>query len=245
MDQNSTDGTGTDKRSWRERLGIGSKEMPKISDEFKAQPAAAQSVANGEDAVSAPVRAPQQAVTRPAPMAPRAGSTRPAVPVQRSAATAEAPGADSLADKLRAQRAAAEKLAEQRVNAAREKAEAKSAAQTAFPPSRPPLREAARAAAPERPKFSFAEGDGLPQRREPAAATNGALRSPPPLVPPRPALGQDRAQPGFSRPPGGSYRQDPVPPYRPIDPSTGYTQPPRQSQMPPPRTYGSDYGNRG
>ena len=246
MDQDSTDGTATDKRSWRERLGMGAREMPKISGEFKNQPAQEPSAANGKSAASEPVRPSQQAVTRPAPMAPRsAGATRPAIPAQRSAATAEAqPGTDSLADKLRAQRAAAEKLAEQRVNAAREKAEAKSAAQTAFPPSRQPQREAARGPVAERPRYSFAEGDGLPQRRE-IPAGNGSLRPPPPLVPPRPALGQDRGQPAFTRQPPPSYRQDPIPPYRPIDPATGYTQPPRQPQMPPSRSYGADYGGRG
>jgi hypothetical protein len=36
MDQNSSSGSGADKRNWRERLGIGGKDMPKISDEFKA-----------------------------------------------------------------------------------------------------------------------------------------------------------------------------------------------------------------
>ena len=44
MDQNSTNGPGPDKRNWRERLGIGAKEMPKLSDEFRdesaGQPAA-------------------------------------------------------------------------------------------------------------------------------------------------------------------------------------------------------------
>ena len=40
MDQNVTNGTGSDKRNWRERLGIGKSDMPKISEEFKP-PAAA------------------------------------------------------------------------------------------------------------------------------------------------------------------------------------------------------------
>ena len=38
MDQNSSNGSGADKRNWRERLGIGGKDMPKISDEFKTAP---------------------------------------------------------------------------------------------------------------------------------------------------------------------------------------------------------------
>ena len=39
MDQNSSNGSGPDKRNWRERLGIGAKEMPKLSDEFRDEPA--------------------------------------------------------------------------------------------------------------------------------------------------------------------------------------------------------------
>ena len=39
MDQNSTNGSGPDKRNWRERLGIGAKEMPKLSDEFRDESA--------------------------------------------------------------------------------------------------------------------------------------------------------------------------------------------------------------
>ena len=36
MDQNSTN--DTDKRNWRERLGIGGKELPRISEEFTKTP---------------------------------------------------------------------------------------------------------------------------------------------------------------------------------------------------------------
>ncbi len=36
MDQNSTN--DTDKRNWRERLGIGGKDMPRISGEFTKAP---------------------------------------------------------------------------------------------------------------------------------------------------------------------------------------------------------------
>lgn len=38
MDQDSSNGTGPDKRNWRERLGIGAKELPKLSDEFRDGP---------------------------------------------------------------------------------------------------------------------------------------------------------------------------------------------------------------
>ena len=38
MDQDSTNGSAPDKRNWRERLGIGAKELPKLSDEFRDEP---------------------------------------------------------------------------------------------------------------------------------------------------------------------------------------------------------------
>uniref|UniRef100_UPI003593C3B5 hypothetical protein n=1 Tax=Aestuariivirga sp. TaxID=2650926 RepID=UPI003593C3B5 len=70
MDQNSTNGAGADKRNWRERLGIGAKEIPKLSDEFREPPQIDTPAAG--TARPAP-RAPQP-VTRTAPMAPRAPS---------------------------------------------------------------------------------------------------------------------------------------------------------------------------
>ncbi len=45
MDQNSTN--DTDKRNWRERLGIGGKEMPRISGEFTKTP---ETIARGSSA---------------------------------------------------------------------------------------------------------------------------------------------------------------------------------------------------
>ena len=60
MDQNSTG--GTDKRNWRERLGIANKDgMPRIADDFK-EPASARSP-------SASAR-PGAPTIKPAPMAP-------------------------------------------------------------------------------------------------------------------------------------------------------------------------------
>ena len=61
MDQNSSN--DTDKRNWRERLGIGNKDMPRLSNEFTKTP---ETVA----ADVSPVR-PAQTVAKPAPMAPR------------------------------------------------------------------------------------------------------------------------------------------------------------------------------
>ena len=45
MDQDSSNGAGPDKRNWRERLGIGAKELPKLSDEFRDDPQIAEAMA--------------------------------------------------------------------------------------------------------------------------------------------------------------------------------------------------------
>jgi cell division septation protein DedD len=255
MDQNSTNGTGIDKRNWRERLGIGTRDMPKISDEFKPPPAT-------PAAPKLVVRAPQP-VTRPAPMAPRPGSVKPAAAEPAASEIRRAPEpqvSDALAEKLRAQRAAAEKLAEQRVSAARERAEARSTTEPslAIPRSPPadtdqkPVQLAA-----SRPKFSFAEDEIAPPRRELGIATDvnrPKLQRPAtsgagagPLLPPRPALGGDRMQP---RTPAPSLRPDAPPSYRPIDPATGYPQPvSRQASAAGQRPYAAEpaslsYGTR-
>ena len=263
MDQNSTNGSESDKRNWRERLGIGAKEMPKLSDEFREASA-------GPDAGSPPPGA--QTVTTPAPMAPR--TPRPAAPAPaaepRPAAAAPPPRAtprtpdnaaqEALADKLRAQRVAAERLAEQRVQAARERAEGKPA-QADPPPTGqrpgagaprmppPPAPPKARAAVPppaagSRPKFSFADDSATPRDTR---GTGDAAASRPsytggaggaPLTPPRPALGG--GQPPFLRPSatGGSTR--PQPPYKPVDPSANYGAPPRLQPPPGRPGFGAD-----
>ena len=203
MDQNSTNGTGADKRNWRERLGIGAKEMPKLSEEFKTPPSPQPPPAGA--ARSAP-RSPQP-VTKPAPMAPRAAPKAAPEPVQPAAAQPQRgpdPAAqDALAQKLRAQRAAAEKLAEQRVQAARNRAEARSSApepSLSIPPRAPakpsaPPPPAARTVPPAapagRPKFSFAEDEVAVPRREARPAVDSTQ-------PPRPALG---APPNFAAAP--------------------------------------------
>ena len=66
MDQDSSNGAGADKRNWRERLGIGAKELPKLSDEFRDEP---QISAPPPAGTARP--APRAPVTKPAPMAPR------------------------------------------------------------------------------------------------------------------------------------------------------------------------------
>ncbi|MBL8790812.1 MAG: hypothetical protein JNM45_09945, partial [Rhizobiales bacterium] len=101
MDQNSSN--GTDKRSWRERLGIGAgKDMPRIAEEFTPPAAPAATAARPS--------------VKPAPMAPRPGVK--AAPPRGSAAAAPSSAAgEKLAEKLKAQREAQERLAEQRVQA--------------------------------------------------------------------------------------------------------------------------------
>ena len=257
MDQNSTN--GTDKRNWRERLGIGSKEMPRISEEFKPAPAA-----------------PKAAVTvKPAPMAPRA-APRPvaAAPSPKPLSQSVSPlDPDALASKLKLQRDAAEKLAEQRVQAARQRAEAAiiSPTQSANP---------APTNGTGKPKFSFAEEAARPpapapaqQQRPQAAPTPQPQQQRAPVLPPaRPQLGaglpprapapqyqarQPMPQPPVSYPPTYSPNQG----YRPIDPATGYppapqygagqgyAPQPRQTYAPqqprlqvPARGQGQDYG---
>lgn len=228
MDQNSSSGSGADKRNWRERLGIGGKDMPKISDEFKA-------------AAPAPSLKVPQPVAKPAPMAPRATAGK----------YAAAPGSESLAEKLRSQRAAAEKLAEQRVSVARDQVEAKAAPEAApvLEPSyqaRPETR-----AEPARPKFTFADeesvaakAESMPQRGlpppQPKPRTISAPPIPPPLVPPRPALGGDRLPP----PPRPSvpasqpqYRAQVPSGYRPADAAAPQLPPPYRAGVTPPRSY--------
>ena len=257
MDQDSSNGAGPDKRNWRERLGIGPAEMPKLSDEFREEGAAA-----GADK-PAP-RAPQP-VAKPAPMAPRrpqqpaapAAGAAPSAPPQVSRATAKLPDnatQEALAEKLRAQRAAAEKLAEQRVQAARNRAEGKAPAEP--PPlatPRPAMPAATRApAAPARPaapvaprvpgtlpppsggrpKFSFADEPASRPLGEPPARPG--LGGAAPLAPPRPALGGERGQPPFLRPSvsGGMAARPPASSYRSGEATSGYGATPPRLQPP-------------
>jgi hypothetical protein len=183
MDQDSTN--DTDKRNWRERLGIGSKEMPRISGEFTKTPETPEVVVTTARAA--------QPVAKPAPMAPRLpmkSGTTPAPQVARpqqqmppAGGSPQAP--DALAEKLRSQRAAAEKLAEQRVTAAKQRAESS--------PTVAPVKPLVTPA--EKPKFTFADEEAKADfGREPRALPPG--RSPqrpmpqqPQLSPPRPPLG--------------------------------------------------------
>ncbi|MEQ1523312.1 MAG: hypothetical protein ABL936_18760, partial [Aestuariivirga sp.] len=216
MDQNSTN--DTDKRNWRERLGIGGKELPRLSNEFTKTPEAI-------TAEAAPVR-PAQSVAKPAPMAPRlpmkAAAARPQQQVLPQGGPPQAP--DALAEKLRSQRAAAERLAEQRVSAAKQRAE--------NAPSTPALAKApVVAAAPgEKPKFSFADEDAKadfgrgPRALPPGRPPQRPAPQQPQLSPPRPPLG------GQPRIPTGAPAAGFQPQYRP-QPPRGYSP---SAYVPPP-----------
>ncbi len=257
MDQNS--GGTTDKRNWRDRLGIGkpaAAELPKLADEFKpAQEPKDEPNGDARPAVaSSPARPAARPIAKGAPMAPRVprpASVAPApaaipmpaptaVPTPNSeapkpaAASRAAPlPADVLANKLRDQREAAERLAVQRVQAAKQRAEAATHAASDNNNSRP--------------KFSFAdEKSNAPQQARPGVQPNPsplpASRVPAPqLQPPRPQLGGNTSfgpPPVFPQhgntyvPPGNNfgsqgyqngYPGNYAPPsYRPTDPATGY-----------------------
>ena len=250
MDQDNT--KSQDKRNWRERLGIGAqgnKDLPKISDDFKkeAAPGGVRPVPVAA-ARSAPPR-PAAPAVKPAPMAPRANpkAINPASPVPP----------DRLAERLRSQREASTKLAEQRVQVARQKAEAQVVAPT------PPSNNQAAAPGAPKPKFTFAEENqqgkaatppsapppvvAKPQITPPRAPLGGAPVVPPAVTPPntpRPAPAYVPQQGGYVPQSTSAfqpqYSPQPVPPYRPIDPATGMPSaggyvPPRNFTVPPPQ----------
>src|SRR5665213_1181725 len=162
-----------------------------------------------------------QRPTSPVPVAPRPANPAPRMPPV---------AADALAAKLKEQREAAEKLAVQRVAAAKQKTDPAA--------SSPPV------AASGKPKFAFAEPEAAASK-----ASAPAPNAPPPIVRPAafPATGpsgqtaQTANQAPVGYPPAGqqqppyqsayapnyapAYGQQP-PSYRPIDPATGFAQNP-------------------
>ncbi len=218
MDQDNT--KGQDKRNWRERLGIGAqaqagqtpgqapgqRDLPKMTNDFRkdAPPPAARPVASSaKSPVSrATPTAPRPAATapvRPAPMAPRANPKAPP-PVSP----------DKLAERLRSQRDASTKMAEQRVQVAKQRHEAAAAAPPPPPfaaPVNPPP------SAPK-PKFAFAEEN----EAKAAAAPMPASAPQRPAIPPQgfpsaPANAQPQLSP--ARPPLGGGGQPGVPGFQP------------------------------
>lgn len=205
MDQDST--KGPDKRNWRERLGIGKQELPRIADEFKDEARTVdKAVAETVEALGGAARPvpgaakPAPRVVKPAPMAPHVAKPAPRAPAPPVEAEAPPPARpaeprrpaapDPLADKLRAQRAAAERLAEQRVQAARARAEAVRR-QTPAQPSAPQPSIIAEGKA-ARPKYSFADEEPqrpVPPQRPAFPAAPYPPQQAPQLAPPRPPLG--------------------------------------------------------
>ncbi|MBL8907949.1 MAG: hypothetical protein JNM20_14850, partial [Rhizobiales bacterium] len=121
-------------------------------------------------------------------------------PAPTAAKPAVAVAQDSLAERLKAQRQAAEKLAEQRVSMAREKAEARAVDSARNDQPRP-------APVPsDKPKFTFAEEEIAAAKREAPSGGGkefqaGLFRKPPPppppmngptVTPPRPTLGGEK-----------------------------------------------------
>ncbi|MFO0993053.1 MAG: SPOR domain-containing protein [Hyphomicrobiales bacterium] len=143
---------------------------------------------------------------------------------------------DSLAERLKAQRQAAEKLAEQRVSMAREKAEARAVDSAATRKEEP---RPAPAPASEKPKFTFADEEIAAAKRETPMSGGkefqaGLLRKAPPpppppingpsVTPPRPTLGGEKpiagtgaGEPRRMQPQLGASTQ-PSLGYRPLDP---------------------------
>jgi cell division septation protein DedD len=251
MDQNSSNGSG--KTNWREKLGIGNnaKELPKISDEFKpAGPAGNSSRPQRVEPkiVSRPAPRAPHVVAKPAPMAPRPAAQ--AAPPPPPPPPAAEPKSESLAERLKSQRQAAERLAEQRITAVR--ASVKDGKTAPVPAAK--AAEAAKAKplaapSPDAPKFSFAEEELASAKADTTARDTRRQYTPayqptatpassavPPLVPPRPALGGEKPliPPAKQEPvgysgtqPGGGYRPLDPPPYqqRPasaVPPRTGY-----------------------
>jgi hypothetical protein len=243
MDQDST--KSSDKRNWRERLGIGgatgasqAKELPRISDDYQG-PQSKPVVSQARPAGARP------AAVKPAPMAPR--------PANRSVAPV-AP--EKLAERLRSQRDAQAKLAEQRVQVARQRGEQLPTNITDRPVSS--LAPKTASGNPGKPKFTFAEDE-----QNLAAAQPKAPVSQPPLQPPRQPLGASPSAPAFQprypaqggfgssagqgtlRPglPPSGYSPPPYPGYRPFEQSSGYVPPPRGVNAgigsPPPNGYAS------
>ncbi len=227
MDQNASNGPS--KGSWREKLGLGNgkKDMPKIADEFKPTPAEPKLA---QKASGTAPRAPQP-VTKLAPMAPRTPGAR-SMPQPKTSPTPTPPkpavavAQDSLAERLKAQRQAAEKLAEQRVSMAREKAETRASDSARNDQPRP------LPAPGDKPKFTFAEEEIAAAKRETPASPGkefqaGLLRKAPPppppmngpnVTPPRPTLGGEKPIAGT----GGDLRRMQPQPGAGTQPSLGY-----------------------
>ena len=224
-----------DKRNWRERLGIGTtlpastpaKDLPRIGEDYRKvtpAPIAPRSPASTAPRALVPRALPPKVElkvapsVKPAPMAPR-----PAAKAPPPRPTTPAVSPEKLAERLRAQRDASEKFAEQRIQVAKQRAEQ---AQLPVPSVAPPkpVSPPRQVAANAKPKFSFAEEDASPtvapvvQQRtivppaapppiqvQPAQVNVQPTVATPQLAPARPPLGTA---------PGGYQQPRPQQPYQ-------------------------------
>ena len=175
------------------------------------------------------VNAPRPSIAAPVAAAPRPASPTPAAPRPANPTPRMPPvAADALAAKLKEQREAAEKLAMQRVAAAKQRTDLNPNAATSAPSAKP--------------KFAFAEPEAAGVK-----AAVPTVNPPPPILKPAvyptsqpsgqtaqpqnqapmgyPPQGQQQPpyQPAYAPNYAPAYGQQP-PSYRPIDPATGFAQ---------------------
>jgi cell division protein FtsN/cytoskeletal protein RodZ len=214
MDQDNTKpGPEGMKGSWRDRLGI-NKDLPKIAEEFKEP---------SQKSEAAPAREPQE---RPSASPARAGAARPAPMAPR-------PNAAEFGERLRQQREAAERMAEQRVAEAKERAinEHRPQAPPQGPQQRTPSSTARPASQAPKPRFGFAEEElrgaplEQPLRKEPSSRQWTGPQS---ASISRPVFTADRQ--GAAPDP---RLRAPPPPRAPSAPQARNL-PPAQGRMPPP-----------
>ncbi len=242
MDQETP--KGQDKRNWRERLGIGTtlpagapaKDLPRIGEDYRKvtpTPMAPRTPAASAPRAPAPIaprppapHAPALKIevkvapaVKPAPMAPR-----PAAKVIPNRSTTPTISPERLAERLRAQRDASEKFAEQRIQVAKQRAEQAQMPVAAVAPPKPESPPRQVAASPK-PKFSFAEEDASPTV---APVVQQRTVAPPPSPPPvqvqpaqvniQPTVATPQlapARPPLGTAPGGFQKPRPQQPYQP------------------------------
>ena len=196
MDQNSPknhpDGL---KASWRNKLGITEK-LPKIADEF--HPSSGDAATSQEPREAPPIAAsqprPGAPISRPAPMAPRAPAATPPM---------------DFGERIRQQREAAERMAEQRVAEAKERAtQERNAATPGFLSTAPQNMQ--------KPRFTFADEELKQAHQDTVAHTAVAGRQSRPIfTAERPQRAPEAAQrpavaaPRPSTPPSGPFQPRP------------------------------------
>lgn len=180
-----------------------------------------------------PSSTPSSASPSSASNTPSATSRAPAYPqAGRPSGTAPASSGESFGERLRAQREAAEKLAQQRVAAAREKSLRASAdALTILAPRQSPARPsggpAAKPALGDQPRFTFAQEEIVAARQETAFAPGTSSDAAPKDAAPEDAAFKSEAH---DAPDAGSGKAaSPAPDRRPPDAAKLYAEPQRHA----------------